>query len=162
MTDTTPARSTRASRFWMNPFQDRYDYTSSPSGTEHTTCRRCDRTFRTGPQCNCSPRERRAHIHARRTEAPSPYMRTHPILAITQQGRREEEKAAAEKARVSERARERKERADLEAHRAWLAEMENAEREQAEVLRRWQEAREREASHAVTERRRAEITPTQA
>ncbi|NDI17983.1 MAG: hypothetical protein EBY83_08505 [Verrucomicrobia bacterium] len=89
-------------------------------------------------------------------------MRTHPILAITQQGRREEERAAAEKARVSERARERKERADLEAHRAWLAEMENAEREQAEVLRRWQEAREREASHAVTERRRAEITPTQA
>ena len=63
---------------------------------------------------------------------------------------------------MREQARARKERADLEAHRAWLAEMENAERDHAEALRRWQEAREREARNAVTERRRAEITPTQA
>lgn len=169
MTDTTPARSTRASRHWMNSPQSRYKYTASPSGTEYTTCGRCDSTFRTGPQCGCSPRERRVRATTRRVEgSPSPYMRTHPILAITQEGRQEEERAAAKKARVRERARARKEREDLAAHRAWVAEMESAEREQVEALRRGQEAREREArqaavnqTRAALERRRGEITPTQ-
>jgi alpha-galactosidase len=92
-------------------------------------------------------------------------MRTHPILAITQEGRQEEEeRAAAKKAR----ARARKEREDLAADRALVAEMESAEREQVEAFGRWQEAREREARQAAVnqtrealERRRGEITPTQ-
>lgn len=169
MTDVTPARSTRASRHWMNSPQSRYRYSTSPSGTEYTTCGRCDSTFRTGPQCGCSPRERRDRATTRRVEgSPSPYMRTHPILAITQEGRQEEERAAAKKARVRERARARKEREDLAADRALVAEMESAEREQVEAFRRWQEAREREARQAAVnqtrealERRRGEITPTQ-
>lgn len=169
MTDVTPPRSTRASRHWMNSPQSRYKYTASPSGTEYTTCGRCDSTFRTGPQCGCAPRERRVRATTQRVEgSPSPYMRTHPILAITQEGRQEEERAAAKKARVRERARARKEREDLAADRALVAELESAEREQVEAFRRWQEAREREARQAAVnqtrealERRRGEITPTQ-
>jgi len=35
-------------------FAPRYKHSETPSGQLYTTCRYCDRTFKDGPQCNCS------------------------------------------------------------------------------------------------------------
>lgn len=162
MTHTTPTRSTRSSQHWMDPYRDPYEYTTSPSGTEYTNCRRCDSTFRTGPQCGCEPRMERSRSPRQRERGPqTPTVKRHPIIAITEEGRREEETARAENERVREQARARKERIAREAMRAWEEEMASFERAQeaARAKKTHQEALRKTSE--LAEQRRGDISPTQ-
>lgn len=126
--EVTPRRTTRASRHWMDPSQSWDRYHMSDTGSEYTTCGFCDRTFRTGPQCDCVPREKIIRVPEERAQAPlSPSslrsLREHPLVALTRKANDKVLKATekeAERRRREAARREREHRAELETREAEL------------------------------------------